>query len=129
VAFALPAGATDVELTRDGRPLPSSTQREGSYEVLEDFAALDPGAETTWTLRYRVTFPAEYSLRVVPQPLAVDAELVLDVQPRDDAFFRGVTYDDPFDSEKKITARPGEGSWWERTGRKLRRFWTEPVRL
>ncbi|HWL37806.1 MAG TPA: DUF4012 domain-containing protein [Frankiaceae bacterium] len=128
VSFALPKGAVVEEFSRDGTGLEVRPTDEGSYAVLDDVASLDPGAATTWTLRYRIPLDAGYyDLRVVPQPMAYDAELTLDVKPDGNAFFRETTYEGAFDRERLVTVDTGDGTFWERMGRRFRRFWTEPL--
>lgn len=127
VSFALPEGATEVTFERDGTPLAVEPSREGSYAVLDDLATLDPGAETSWTLRYRIAFAGDYDLRVVPQPLAFDADLALDVRPDGGAHFTETVSRGTLSGERHVVVRPGRGSVWQRFGRAFRRFWTEPL--
>jgi hypothetical protein len=130
VSFSYPAGATGVELRRDGEVLVAAAQPEGGRLVLDDIATLDPGAEATWTLRYTTPVrDGRYALRLVPQPLAHDATLRIDVRSARDAWLAPVTYDGPFDRERRIDVRPRQGAFWQRIGRGVRRFWDEPVRL
>jgi hypothetical protein len=130
VGFAMPKAATLDEFSRDGFVLDSAPQDEGRHVTLDDFAALAPGADTTWTLRYTTPLHGmPYTLRVVPQPLAIDAQLTIDVAPGNDAHFTGTRYEGPFDAERRIEARPRDGHWWERIGRRIRKFWTEPIHL
>ncbi|HEU0132723.1 MAG TPA: DUF4012 domain-containing protein, partial [Mycobacteriales bacterium] len=127
VSFALPAAATVEEVVRDGNVLAVTPQREGGHLVVDDFAALDPGAEAVWRVRYRTPVAGAYSLRIVPQPLATDAELAVDVAPSGDAFFDGVDDTGPFRAERRIVVHPRAGRWWERAARSVRNFWTRPV--
>jgi hypothetical protein len=130
VSFALPKGATIEEFSRDGNALVAEPQPEGTYAVLDDVATLDPGATTTWTLRYRVPLrDHHYDLRLVPQPLAVDADLTLDVAADGGAFFRSVASKGAFEHERQVVVEAKRGAWWQRAARGLRRFWTEPVNL
>jgi hypothetical protein len=130
VGFAFPAAATVEEFSRDGLIVDATPENEGLHRTVDDFAALKPGASTQWTLRYRTPLNGKpYTLRVVPQPLAVAAQLTLDVAPGAKAHFAGVRYEGPFDAERRIEVHPRDGHWWERVGRRVRRFWTEPVRL
>lgn len=128
VTFALPADAREVSFERDGTPLAVTPQPEGTYAVLDDVATLDPGAATTWTLRYRVAVERHhYDLRLVPQPLAFDADLTLDVAPDGGAYFREVTYEGLFASERHVVVEAGSGSVLQRLGRRARSFWREPL--
>jgi hypothetical protein len=130
VGFALPKAATIDEFSRDGLIVEATPQDEGRHVTLDDFAALPPGGETTWTLRYTTPLNGRpYTLRVVPQPLAVDARVTIDVAPGADAHFAATRYAGPFDAERRIEATPRDGHWWERLGRRVRKFWTEPIRL
>lgn len=98
--------------------------------ALDDVVALDLGAETTWMLRYRTPVTGgRYDLRVVPQPLAYDFELTLDVAPGADAHFRAVNDAGAFEGERHVVVRATRGSFWQRLGRRVRRFWSEPVRV
>ena len=127
VSFALPAGATEVAFERDGAPLAVEPSPEGSWAVLDDVVTLDPGAQATWTLRYRVAVDGRYDLRVVPQPLATDAELALDVRPDGGAFFPEHVAGGTLSGERHVVVTPRRGSVWQRFGRAFRRFWTEPL--
>ncbi|MDQ1713750.1 MAG: hypothetical protein QOE45_3200 [Frankiaceae bacterium] len=130
VGFALPAASTIDEFSRDGLIVEATPEDEGRHRTIDDFAALKPGAETTWTLRYTTPLHGKpYTLRVVPQPLAVNAQLTLDVAPGSNAHFGAVRYEGPFDTERRVEVVPRDGHWWERIGRRIRKFWTEPIRL
>lgn len=130
VSFSVPAGATGIELLRGDALVQATPQREGGRLVLDDVAVLDPGATATWTLRYTAPLrDGRYSLRLVPQPLAHDATLRLDVRPAGDAWLRAAMYAGPFDRERRVDATPRKGSWWERMARHAHHFWDDPVTL
>jgi hypothetical protein len=130
VSFALPADATDVEFSRGDASLDTATQREGGHAVIDDVVDLDPGAEATWVLRYKAPVRAgRYLLRVVPQPLAHDATLRLDIEATGHAWFGEVKYDGAFDRERRIEVHARKGTFWQRLGRGFKHFWEEPVHL
>jgi hypothetical protein len=130
VSFAVPANATGLTVLRGDSALAVTPQREGGRLAFDDVVLLDPGARATWTLRYTTPLPeGRYSLRLVPQPLAHDATLRLDVRPAGGAWFGAATYGGPFDRERHVEVRPRGGHWWERLARGAHHFWDEPVRL
>ena len=72
--------AEDVVLTREGNPTVVELTAEHGATVARTVSELDRGEASTWQLRYRVPLagPA-YALKVVPQPLAQDAEVTVRV--------------------------------------------------
>lgn len=137
VALALPHAAEAVTLQRGGRAVAAAPRPAGDHAVVTDGAALAPGSETTWLLRYRL--PVEdgrYRLRLVPQPLAVDAGLRLEVSAADGRELRGEGVADgqlvvsgPYDQERLVELQAVRPGLVARGADAVRRFWSEPVKL
>ncbi len=141
VTFAVPSGAQLQEFSREGRAIGAVPQPEGDHQVLQDVVSLPPGTSGSWRLRYRLPLrDGAYALRVVPQPLATDADLQLQVRPE-----RGLVLDGPDPGTGAPSAPPrqhgplAEGQLvrvvahrpgvLRRVAGAISRFWTEPVQL
>ncbi|HWG92633.1 MAG TPA: DUF4012 domain-containing protein [Mycobacteriales bacterium] len=137
--FAVPAGAQDLALERSGQRLVATALPWHGAALVPDAVSLPAGTSTTWVLRYRVPLEdGRYRLTAVPQPLAVDATLALDVTGPDgadlvDARTGAPWARDPgpvaFDRTVEVDVvleRPGV---LERAAQAVRRFWSEPVQL
>jgi hypothetical protein len=131
VTFALPRGATDVVLTRQGAVVAATPQPEGDHLVLTDVVSLPAGTETSWRLAYRLPVAdGAYDLTVVPQPGAVDGPLTLDLHGAKGFDLAGSlrrTEQVPVAETIETTAH--HRGFWRRLGGGLHDFWTEPVKL
>jgi hypothetical protein len=139
VWLAVPADAQDVALERSGSPLPAEVLPWQGAGLVPDAVSLPAGTSATWRLSYRLPLAdGRYRLAVVPQPLAVDATLALEVTAadgvrlRDGRTGRALELDPaaaPLDRTRELDVvvdRPG------RLGRVVdgvSRFWREPVEL
>lgn len=118
------ATAADAELEaveRDGHPEPFSREREAGTLRVVVTPDIANGASTTWTVRYRVPLSdGHYRLRMLPQPLARDATLRLDVRAVDglkiDSVSGPVHYDGPFDATTTVDVgvQQHRPPWWDR---------------
>lgn len=91
VTVALPRGAALLGFTREGAPVRTGRLDEGDHQVLTDTVSLPPGTTATWVLRYELpVVDGRYALTAVPQPLAVDAGLALDLRADDGLRLRAV---------------------------------------
>lgn len=137
VTLALPRGAALLEFSREGRAVRTELLPEGDHQVVTDSAALAPGTTATWVLRYTVPVrDGRYQLTAVPQPLAVDSGLRVEVVPHpglelhgsrtpleDGRYVRSGPFADRLDLD--LTAvRPG---LLARTLDSVRRFWSDPL--
>lgn len=137
VTLALPRGAALLEFSREGRAVKTELLPEGDHQVVTDSAALAPGTTATWVLRYVIPVSdGRYRLVAVPQPLAVDSGLRLEVVPHpglelhgsptplvDGRYLRSGPYSSRVDLD--LTAvRPG---LLTRTLDSVRRFWSRPL--
>ena len=142
IAIALPERARDVELVREQQDLGARQQPQARHAVVVDGASLAPGTTATWRLRYRLPLEdADYALRLVPQPLAVDAGLLVRVEPAEGTHLvpgpgtpeldgsGAVVLSGPFDRVRHLRVHASRGSLPERVVDRLRRFWNEPVPL
>lgn len=137
LTLAVPADAVLESFTRGGVPVRTEVLPEGDHRVVTDALSLPPGASATWRLRYRAPLRADgtYSLRVFPQPLAVDAGLNLQItgdgRPLRTAAGRigDVRVSGPFAEQQTWSIKPVQLGALRRAADAVRRFWREPVRL
>ncbi len=130
VTLALPRSAEVLGFARDGRTVRTSVLDEADHRVLTDVVALAPGTSATWLLRYSLPLrDGRYRLRVVPQPLAVDAGLSVSVTGAAGSLVTGDdAWSGPLTGTVDVVARTTPAD--ERgLGSRLQRFWREPVRL
>ena len=130
VTLALPADAEVEAFARDGRRLRADLQPLADHAVLTDVVTLAPGATATWRLRYRLPLEdGRYRGRMVPQPLAVDGGLRLDVVPADGLHLRDgvVALSGPYDEVVHVDVVAERPAWWRRAAQAVRGFWSEPV--
>jgi hypothetical protein len=140
VLHALPADAEDVVLSRAGTPLDVRPQALGTAAVLPDVVTLAAGTTATWRLTYRLPLAgSEYSLRIVPQALAVPGRLEVEVLAGDETRLTAPTSsplagDDrrrhlsgPLDRVHDLRLQLDRPGPLRRTADALRRFWVQPV--
>lgn len=142
VALAVPRSATDVVVTRGDQVLAVSPRPEGDHALIIDLVSLPAGTQASWRLSYRLALPAgRYDLTLVPQPLAVDATLDVELRPADGSSLSLPTGSDrvltggalqstgTFTTQSRLSVQVNQASRLSRAMAALRRFWTEPVRL
>ncbi|MCW2605839.1 MAG: hypothetical protein JWO60_532, partial [Frankiales bacterium] len=136
VTLALPRAAARTTFERGAQSLAVQPLPEQDHAVLTDVLVLRPGESVTWTLRYRLPLQGErYRLRVVPQPLAVDAGLDLQVVRPDGTALRAapgstpLVLTGPLDAVLDVDAGPAPRGLLRRSLDRVRRFWNEPVEL
>ena len=133
MTLAVPRDVEVVRFERDGRAVPTSLLDEGDHKVLTDAVVLSPGTTATWRLRYRLPLEdGAYHLKVVPQPLAVDAGSAVTVRAADGLRLapRGpVRRSGPLDATVEVDVRAVRPSLVQRVSAAVGRFWREPVRL
>lgn len=137
VTMTLPPGAQVLGFRRGMQALSTRQRPQGDHAVLTDGATLAPGAETSWLLSYRIPVSdGAYALRVVPQPLAVDAGLRVEIRaaPGLDLRGAGVTGDrvvvsGPLVGDVLLEVSAQRANALRRAAAAVRRFWNEPVRL
>lgn len=142
VHLALPRDAEDVVLLRGDVAVDTDVVPHLDHAVVSDVVSLPSGASVTWTLRYRLPLAGgDYRLAVVPQPLAVDADVAVRVQPADGLRLRapaGSPLARGDDGSLALARRPltraldlrvdvDEAPWWQRARAAVVRFWREPV--
>ena len=118
VDLGMARAARDITLTRDGAP--------AAFELVEDdvgaqhvvaLLSLRNGEQAEYVLRYDVPLDdGRYALRLLPQPLAQDASLSLDVRVEDGLQLEGEdpSYDGPFDAARTVVVLAAAPSWWSR---------------
>ncbi|MCU1692189.1 MAG: rane protein, partial [Frankiales bacterium] len=131
VTLALPRGASLSSFTRDGRASATDLLPEADHRVLTSTITLGPGAETTWNLRYILPVTdGRYVLHVVPQPLAVDAGLRVELRAASGLRLQGPASGSGALAGRRVfavqAAAPGVR---DAVLGRLARFWREPVRL
>lgn len=142
VALAVPRTATEVVVTRGDQVLAVSPRPEGDHALIMDLVSLPAGTQASWRLSYRLPLPAgRYDLTVVPQPLAVDAALDVELRPAagsslslpagsDRALTGGALQaTGTFATQSRLSVQVSRAGLLSRAMTALRRFWTEPVRL
>jgi hypothetical protein len=132
VSMALPASAEQVELSRDGVPVRIARQPLLDHQVILAAATIPPSSTVRWRLRYRLPLTdGRYTSRLLPQPLAVDAGLLLQVTAADGRELADgpVQYSGPYDSVVRVDVAVRARSGWDRAREAVGRFWNEPVRL
>lgn len=131
VSLALPRAAEVERFWRDEQRLGVGPSPLADHLVLTDTASLPPGTTTTWRVRYRVPLAdGHYTSRLFPQPLAVDAGLLLEVRPADGLALEPgeVTLSGPYDEVVDVDVVAARPSWLSRARTSVREFWNEPVR-
>jgi len=135
VELSLPPGAQDVRATIDGGPWGGTFRPGASRQRLATELQLPRGVASELEVHY--TLPLDdgtYRLRVLPQPLARDADLDLTVRSADgqplvdDAGAElpgGVDVSGPFRRVREVSVSLHRPTRWER----LREFWNSPVDL
>ena len=140
VSLAMPAEAQLLEFSRAGKRIGARPVREDDHQVVSDGISLPPGTRAHWVLRYRLPIKAgHYALRVVPQPLAYDAQLRLDIRAADGRSLlrdggsdgkldRGaLVVDAPLTSVLEVAATARRPGLLRRTVDAVKTFWTQPV--
>lgn len=142
VTMALPRQAELISFARNARERPPLRSPEGDHDVVQDVVAVPPGATVGWLLRYRLPLQnGQYRSRLYPQPLAVDAGLLLELAPDGDLELAapagsplqpagtGLRLSGPFAAVVSASAAAEAPGWHERWRAAVRRFWNEPVEL
>lgn len=136
VELSLPPGATVQSVERDGLGLAPTLRRGADRLRLRTRVELARGQQTVLEVRYRIPLvDGAYRLQALPQPLAQDAQVSLDVRaapgvelqradgtPLSDG---AVVQRGQFTVAQVLALTPVPDTWRDR----LRRFWDEPVRL
>ena len=137
LTVAVPAKAALQSFTRGGTAVHTEVLPEGDHRVVTDAVSLAPGTTATWRLRYRLRLQpgGAYTLHAVPQPMAVDAGLHVEitgdgVHLATPAGRRGdVRVSEPFDEQRSFTVVRARENVLRRSLDAVRRFWNEPVHL
>lgn len=139
VTLALPRDASLLEFSREGRAVNTELLPEGDHTVVTDTTALAPGTTATWVLSYSLPLrDGRYRLTALPQPLAVDGGLFVQVSaypglelrstdPRTDLTTGRLRMSGPFSERVDVeleVVRPGLLS---RTLDRARDFWRQPL--
>ncbi len=130
--LSLPSGAELVSAEVDGEPWTGSVHTGGSRQRLSARLEIPRGDTAELQVRYRLPLQdGRYRLRLVPQPLAADADLSVTVRPDDGLVLRGgagtVQESGPFRTTREVSVRADEPqqSLWQN----LREWWGEPVEV
>lgn len=132
VSFALPSEARSVRFARGHDVLDVSAEPAGDHLLVRDVVSLAPGASVTWEITYSLPVDGTYRLRVVPQPLAVDADVQIAVRAADGVRLETEADElelDVLDRQVEVRADVREQTWARRLVDGVRRFWSEPVEL
>lgn len=132
VTLAAPSDAVIEVVQRDDQNLVLTPQPLLDHVVLQDVVSIPPGQTVTWRMRYRLPIEAgRYSARLLPQPLPVDAGLLLEVRAVAGRELSGdsPSRSGPFDRVIRLDVALERRSTWTRVVDAVRRFWNEPVRL
>jgi hypothetical protein len=135
VSFAVPAGADLLRLDRDGKPVGVSRESEAGHDVLDDVVTIPAGGMAEWVLRYRTPLTDRaYRLHAVPQPLAFDAVLTVDVRGEDGVSLielsgPGMQWSGDWDRNHVWRIALHKPGWLEQTRDAFRKFWEEPVTI
>ena len=138
VTFAMPADAELLGFTREGEAVRTDVLPEGDHVVVSDTTELPPGTTATWVLRYEVPVDdGRYALTAVPQPLAVDGGLRLEVRAAEGLELTSdepgrlvdgaVRSSGPFAERTRVEVRAIQRSLVGRALERVRRFWGEPL--
>lgn len=129
VTMAVPNGATGITFTRANRGVSGELRREGDHQVVTDAASLAPGTSASWDLTYRLPLTGgDYALRLIPQPLAFDADLILRVRGAEGVDLdKTPSFDGPFESVLTYDIEATEPGFGGRALDRVKRFWDEPV--
>jgi Protein of unknown function (DUF4012) len=135
VEVYVPAAAKVTGLTRNGEPIGRITGNEGNWQSSGIYVEIPLGETAVVEIVYALPLEGDYSLEMLPQPLARDAsvELALKV-PRDwtvrgpgrweDSIYR---FRGEFDQAMTVkafpTERKGLSAFWESLGD----FWNDPL--
>lgn len=133
VELALPRDATDVVTTLDGTVLRTPRLAVGEVDQTRAVVLVARGESAEVSLTYTTAVPdGRFQLRVLPQPLARDADLELAVRPAEGLVFAGpspdgVTLSEPHARSVTVdVAFPGPTGWAAVTSA-VSDFWRSPV--
>lgn len=143
VLLTVPGSARIEEFRRGASTLRVEPQRLRDGQVLSDVVTLPPGTATEWTVRYRLPVTDLYRLALVPQPLAVDAELEVELRAGDGVRLlappgsklvsnddgQQLAYRGTFADRLDVRAEVRHVSRLQRLVDGVRRWWSEPVQL
>ena len=137
VEMSVPPGAVDVTATLDGRPWPGFARQGESRQRLVTRLALPRAASALLEVRYALpTDAGRYRLRLLPQPLAEDAELRLVVRAASGerlgrvtgaAVSGGLVQERGSWSRSRDISVTLQRGTVERWSDAVRRFWSSPV--
>jgi hypothetical protein len=136
VEVYVPAGARPTGVQVDGEPAGAFTEREDGFRAIGVYVEIPRGQETVVSVGYELPLESdEYSLEVIPQPLARDAhlEVALGVPPGwtvegdgelDDGVLR---FSGDLDGRMEWRAGPREAGGLTGLWDALVGFWREPL--
>jgi Protein of unknown function (DUF4012) len=132
----VPATARITGATRDGEPVPVTTEEQSGYTSVGHSVQIPRGESTVMKVRYTLALESPYSFVLLPQPLAHDAQVRVGLEVPESWVVRGpdgkstasdFEYEGELAETLRFTAgpesRPGlSGAWTSFT-----RFWSEPL--
>jgi hypothetical protein len=127
------AEVSAVEL--DGKPAQFLPDTHGDLRTVGVDVGIERGESTTLTVSYTLPLDGEYDLTVVPQPLAKDASVRVELEVPGDWTVAGpdgseeggLIYDDDLTGTLRFEAAPTERSGLARAWEALSDFWNEEV--
>lgn len=132
----VPEAAAVSGLWVDGDPAAEiAPDRQDGHQVLGAFLEVRPGEQKTLAVSYDLPLDDRYSLEVLPQPLARDARLVVELDGPRDWTFQGegekspgsLRFSGPLDRPLRFGARPYDRSGLSAAWEALVRFWNDPL--
>ena len=133
----IPGDATLQAVELEGEPAGVVVEREDGRKTAGVYVEVAPGDSATVEVRYEVdAVVGGYELTAIPQPLATDADIELNINFPDNWAVRGLDteveqghlhYQGDFDRPVTIRARKQERWGIPRMWNSLVRFWREPL--
>jgi hypothetical protein len=121
---------------QDGRPVEFRNELQAGRKSIGIYMELPRGEQTTLSVTYELPFSEEFTLEAIPQPLAEDARIEVELTPPShwllmegpaDASGDSFVYQGDLDERLRFRLgpdrRPGLTGLWGR----LTRFWSDPV--
>jgi len=132
----VPATARITQVRRDDEPVPVTRENQSGYTSVGVSVEVPRGDKTVLKVRYELALESPYAFELVPQPLAHEAQVRVDLDVPEGWVVRGpegtsgeseFDYQGPLSQTLRFTAgpesRPGlAGAWTSFTG-----FWSQPV--
>lgn len=136
VEVFVPESSSLLAVEQDGAPVEFRNELQAGRKSIGIYIELPRDEETTLSVTYELPFSEEFALEAIPQPLAQDARIEVELTPPShwlliegpaDASGDSFVYQGDLDERLRFRLapdrRPGLTGLWGR----LTRFWTDPV--